>query len=174
MDWTGDLSPFDVLILIVLSIAMARGLWIGLIRESLSLAALGAAAITARYGTIFVGNWLNTTTGGEIGERASMWIAGFTIVVLTVAAIGTAAKLLRRGARLVGLGWADRLGGGALGAAEGALVAVVLVLGVTWLVGKSHPVVEGSRSIAAVERLQTLIGESKDDLPSVSAPGDWR
>ena len=45
------LTSLDGIILAILIIAMARGLFIGLVRESFSIAALAAAVLAARYGT---------------------------------------------------------------------------------------------------------------------------
>ena len=57
-----------------------------------------------------------------------------------------------------------------LGAAEGALVAGVLLLVVGLVLGRDHPFVAGSRSIAALERLEDLADDR--DLPriDVAAP----
>jgi uncharacterized membrane protein required for colicin V production len=175
-------APFaDLVVLTVLVIAMGRGIWIGLIREGLSIAAIGAATIVTR---LFVGPlsvWLTEATAGEISGRTSLWIAGVGLVVATILIVGTAARFLRRGARFAGLGWADRLGGGALGLAEGAVVSTILVLIAVWLVGPTHPSLAGSRSLAALDRLQSIeevgdlqkIGEDIE-LPSVAAPGTNR
>lgn len=166
-----ELAPIDILVLTVLTIALGRGLWIGLIREGLSIAAIGAATIVTR---IFVDPFsiqITEWTQGEITGRTAVWIAGVILVVATILAVGTLARLLRRGAAFAGLGLADRVGGGALGLAEGAVVSTVLVLIALWLVGPTHPVVEGARSVALVEELQSL--QDDGTLPSVAAPGDW-
>jgi len=88
--------------------------------------------------------------------------------VLAVAAL--ARRWGRRGAAAAGLTWADRLGGGALGAAEGALVAALLLLGAGWILGRSHPLLEESRSVAVLERLQTAVRDAEAPLPPVAAP----
>ena len=87
---------------------------------------------------------LTELTGGEISGRTALWIAGVLLVVATILAVGMLARLLRRGASFAGLGWADRLGGGALGAAEGAVVSAILVVLALWLVGDRRCGTRGS------------------------------
>ena len=169
---TAELPLIDLIVLAVLFIAVARGLWIGMIREGLSLAGIGAATIVTRLAVEPTASWLSEITGGEISGRTSLWIAGVLLVVATILAVGTVARLLRRGAVFAGLGWADRVGGGALGAAEGAVVSAIVVLLAVWLVGKDHPVTVDSRSVALVEQLQTM--REDGELPDVASPGNWR
>ncbi len=177
-------TPFaDLVVATVLVVALCRGIWIGLIREGLSIAAIGAATIVTRLAVEPLSVWLTETTAGEITGRASLWISGVVLVVATVLVMGTLSRFLRTGARFAGLGWADRLGGGALGLAEGTVVSTILVLLALWLVGPDHPILEGSRSLAALERIQSMEGSPEllrlgrkegrvtDLLPDVAAPG---
>jgi uncharacterized membrane protein required for colicin V production len=161
----------DMIVLTVLFIATSRGIWIGLIREGSSLAAIGIATIVTRLLVYPFSAQLTELTGGEITGKTAMWIAGVLLVVGTIVVLGFVARLLRRGAEAAGLGWADRLGGGALGAAEGAIVAAVLVTIALWLVGPDHATTEGARSIELVEELQSL--HERGELPAVGSPGDW-
>jgi uncharacterized membrane protein required for colicin V production len=165
-----SLTPLDAAVLAILLVAIARGFLIGLIREGFSIAALGAACVAVGYGTAPAARWLQDATRGEIGGVAAPWIAGAVIGVLSIAVVTFAGRILRRGARMAGLGWADRMGGGVLGAAEGALVGALAVLVVTWIVGRDHPVVAGSRSLETVEELQAYL-DQQDELPAVAAPG---
>jgi uncharacterized membrane protein required for colicin V production len=166
-------TPFiDLAVATILAIAIGRGIWIGLIREGLSIAAIGAATIVTRLAVDPLSIRLTELTAGEISGRAAVWIAGVILVVTTILVVGSLARFLRRGARFAGLGWADRMGGGALGLAEGAVIATIIVLLALWLVGPTHPTLAGSRSLAAIEQLRTLQDEAA--LPAVTAPGLWR
>jgi uncharacterized membrane protein required for colicin V production len=166
-----ELPLLDMIVLTVLAIAVVRGIWIGLIREGSSLAAIGIATIVTRLLIDPFAIRLTELTGGEISGRTSVWIAGVILVVATIITLGFAARLLRRGAEAAGLGWADRLGGGALGAAEGAIVAAVVVMIALWLVGPEHTTTDGSRSIEVVEQLQSM--RENGELPAVASPGNW-
>ena len=167
-----DLPFIDLAVATVLAIAIGRGIWIGLIREGFSIAAIAAATIVTRFAVDPLSIRLTELTAGEISGRAAVWIAGVVLVVATILVVGALARLLRRGAKFAGLGWADRIGGGALGLAEGAVISTILVLLALWLVGPAHPTLAGSRSLAIVEQLQALHDE--DALPAVTAPGPWR
>ncbi len=166
-----DWPLIDAVVATILAVAVVRGLWIGLIREGLSIASLAAATIVTRLFVDPLASRLTELTAGEITGRASTWIAGVILVVATILVVGTLSRFLRRGAQLAGLGWADRLGGGALGLAEGAVVSTILILLAIWLVGDDHPTVEGSRSLAVVEQLQSMQEDGR--LPEVAAPGPW-
>jgi len=166
-----DLPLLDMIVLSVLFIAIVRGIWIGLIREGSSLAAIGVATIVTRLFIDPFAVQLTELTGGEITGKTAVWISGILLVVATILVLGVIARLLRRGAEAAGLGWADRLGGGALGAAEGAIVAAVVVTIAIWLVGPNHTTTEGARSVELVEQFQSM--RENGELPSVAAPGDW-
>ncbi len=168
---TADLPLIDLIVLSVLFIAIMRGIWIGLIREGSSLAAIGIATIVTRLLIDPLSVRLIQLTGGEVTGKTAVWISGVLLVVATIIALGFIARLLRRGAEAAGLGWADRLGGGALGAAEGAIVATVIVMIALWLVGPNHRTTNGSRSIELVEELQSM--RENGELPAVASPGNW-
>jgi membrane protein required for colicin V production len=168
---TADLPLIDMIVLTVLFVTIVRGIWIGLIREGSSLAAIGIATIVTRLLVDPFSTRLTELTGGEITGKTAMWIAGILLVVATIVALGFVARLLRRGAEAAGLGWADRIGGAALGAAEGAIIGAILVTIALWLVGPNHATTEGARSIELVEELQSM--HDSGELPSVASPGDW-
>lgn len=149
----------------VLLAALVRGLYIGLVREGFSMAALAAAVIATRATTGHAAQWLVEATDGQIGTVAAPWIAGAGIALATVTIVGLAGRVLRRGLQLAGLSWADRVGGAALGLAEGSLVAVIVVLAAVWLVGREHPSVASSRSLAVYDQVQEVVAERVDELP---------
>jgi membrane protein required for colicin V production len=168
-----NLTVLDNIALAVMAIAIARGVWIGLIREGFSLAALGGGLIAIRYGLGPVSSFLENAAGGRIGSTTSAWIAGVVIGIAVVALVGAAGRLLRKGAHAVGLGFADRLAGAVAGAAEGALVCAVILLGTIWTIGEDDPLVTNSRSVEILEQLQRAMGDAEERLPSVSAPARW-
>jgi uncharacterized membrane protein required for colicin V production len=152
----------------VLGIAVLRGLFLGLIREAFSLAAIGAACVAVRWFATPAAAELERATDGRVGDLAAPWIAGAGVAIAAAAAVAILGRVLRRGARAVGLGLVDRAGGALLGAAEGSLViAVLLVIG-TAVLGRDHPVLEGTRSLAALERVEAVAAEVRD--VDVAAP----
>ena len=168
---TAEWPLIDMIAMTVLLVAVVRGVWIGLIREGLSLAAIGIATIVTRLAVGPFSAWLTDATGGELSGKTSVWIAGVLLVMATIVVLGMIARLLKRGAQFAGLGWADRVGGGALGAAEGAIVCAAVVLIALWLVGPDHATTDGARAVEIVEQLQSM--REQGELPAVAAPGKW-
>jgi len=166
-----DLPLIDMIALAVIALAIARGVWIGLIREGLSLVAIGLCTIVTRLFVDPLSLQLTQLSGGDISGKAALWIAGILLIMATVLVCGMAARLMKRGAQFAGLGWADRVGGGALGFAEGAIVAVVIVLIALWLVDPDHVAMKGARSVELVEELQSA--REAGELPAVASPGKW-
>ena len=107
-----DIALLDGIVIAILSITVCRGLYIGLIREGFSIAALGGAFIAVRYATTPAATWVQEVTNGAIGATAAPLIMGTLIALATIAAVGFVSRGLKLGARAAGLGWADRIGGG--------------------------------------------------------------
>lgn len=164
-------SLLDIVVVSILGLAMLRGFAIGLIRESFSIGALGAAFVTVRLFAAPSAGWLTAATQGQIGAAAAPWLTGIAIGIGTVAAVAFIGSWLRKGAHAAGLSWADRIGGSALGAAEGALVAGLIVMGTTYALGREHPAIDSARSVEAFDEARAFVLEQRDDLPAVAAPG---
>jgi len=57
-----------------------------------------------------------------------------------------------------------------LGAAEGLLVALLVVLGATFIMGREHPSIDGSHSVAVYDTVRSYLAEKTQSLP---APSEW-
>ncbi len=154
----GDLV--DVIALAVLAVAVLRGLWIGLVREVFSIAALAAAILAFRA--------LRGPVAAVIAERTT-WdplvataAAGGVVVIGALLFVSIVGAIVRRLVGAAGLGLMDRIGGGALGAAEGALVVGLALLAVTEVLGPRDPLVAGSRALAIFERVQESVGVARE------------
>lgn len=163
-------SALDGVVLAILLVAFVRGLFRGLIREAFSIGALAGACLAVRYGMEPLALWLQELTGGALGSATAPWISGVVLAVAAIALVSLLGRLLRRGSDAVGLGFVDRVGGGALGAAEGALVAALILVAATWIVGRDHPLLAQSKSLDAFEGLQVALEERGARLPDVAAP----
>jgi membrane protein required for colicin V production len=146
----------DIIALAVLAIAVLRGLWIGLVREVFSIAALAAA--------IFAFRALREPVAAMIAARTP-WdpliataAAGGVVVVGALIFVTIAGAIVRRLVGAAGLGSIDRIGGAVIGAAEGALVVGLALLAVTEVLGPTDPLVAGSRALAVFERVQQSLG----------------
>src|SRR5262245_3899247 len=120
------MEPIDAVAFAILLLAALRGMSLGLIREVSSLAALAAAVIAVRVWDEPFAHWLQRASGHQLPHYLVPWVAGTLLAVAVVAAVGTFGRVMRQGARAVGLGFFDRLGGAAVGIAEGAIAAGVV------------------------------------------------
>lgn len=168
-----NITAIDIAIVAIMGLALIRGVFVGMIREGFSVAAIGAVVLGAVYGAGPTGAWLDNASAGEIGGSAAKVLGGIFAGVGAGVLVGALGRYLRRGARIVGLGMADRIGGGAIGAAEGALVATLVLAGATRMFGPEHPAVFNSYSVAVVEEMkiafETGTPPQLPGLPSVAS-----
>lgn len=147
----------DLIVGGVMALAIVRGFFVGMIREGFSVAAIGAVVLGMIYGAQPSGLWLEQATAGEIGGQPAKWIGGLACGIAAGVAIGALGRYMRRGARIVGLGMADRVGGGAIGAAEGALIGTLLIVGAMRALGPEHPAVFNTYSVAVMDEIQVAL-----------------
>ena len=164
------MSPVDLLAAVAIAVALLRGLFLGLVREAFSLGSVAAACIVARLYANPLGDWLVRVSDGSIGNGVAPWIAGAALAVASIAAVVAAGRWVKRGVMAAGFNWADRAGGAVLGAAEGALLVVVVLALVTTIVGRDHDAIRGSRCLDALERLEMLAQNREWKEIDVAAP----
>ncbi len=161
----------DLVAVAILGLAALRGIWLGLVREVFSLVSLAAACVAVRFFAGRGGVWLMQDAGLEADPRVATVLAGIGIAVGVLVAGSLIGRLVRSGARAVGLAWLDRGAGGVLGAAEGALVVALALILASVALGPDHPYLEASRAYDAMERLQAAAGRDPGSLP-LAADGD--
>lgn len=149
----------DVVALAVFGLALLRGLWIGVVREAFSLASLAAAVFAFRS--------LREPVADEIAMR-TQWdpliaaaAAGGAVVIAALVFVTLVGAIVRRLVSSAGLSLVDRLGGGAVGAAEGLLIVGLALFGATEILGPRDPLFEGSRAVGFVHSF--LGRETRDD-----------
>lgn len=113
------------------------------------------------------GHWLQRASLNMIPHNFLPWLSGALLAVAVVAAVGTFGAVMRQGARAVGLGIFDRLGGAALGLAEGAIAAAIVLFVIGGVLGRDHSLLLGSRSFALLERAEQM---AQPRAPDVAAP----
>jgi membrane protein required for colicin V production len=160
----------DILVGTIIGIACLRGFFLGLIRESFSLASLGAAYMAVVLFVDPVAGWVREISAGRIGEAPAPWVAGALLVLVTIGVVTSIGRTIRRGARAVGLGFVDRVGGGLLGAAEGVLVVALLIILVGDRIGRDHPAITDSRTLAALEQMELVAREAPAAEVDVASP----
>lgn len=121
------MNILDYAIVAVVVLSTIAAIAQGFLREAFSLAGVVVGYIVAAWQY-----WRVSAMLAPYVKTA--WIAdlaGFLIIFFCVAAVaGFAGRIARWGADAVGLRWADRLLGGAFGLARGALIVMVVLLGV--------------------------------------------
>ena len=119
------MNTFDVVLLALACVLVVLGMLKGLVRILIGLAALVAAfAVAAR----FHAGLAQRLAGWNAGEEALRLLAYLLIFVGVMLAGGLIAYLAGKLVRAAMLGWADRLGGAALGLVAALLVAALVVL----------------------------------------------
>ena len=165
-----EFESVDIVVGAIIGIACLRGFFLGLIREAFSLASLGAAYLAVQAFVGPVSEWVGEISGGRGNEALEPWVAGALLVLVTIGVVTTIGRIVRRGARAVGLGFVDRVGGGFLGATEGVLVVAVLIMLVGDRVGRDHPAIADSRTLAALEHMELLAQEVPSAEVDVASP----
>jgi len=165
-----EFESVDIVVGTIIAIACLRGFFLGLIREAFSLASLAAAYMAVRAFVGPVTGWVGEISGGRINAALEPWVAGALLVLVTIGAVTTVGRIVRRGARAVGLGFVDRVGGGLLGATEGVLVVVVLIMLVGDRIGRDHPAIANTRTLAALEQMELLASEAPPAEIDVASP----
>jgi len=163
-------APLDIVVLGLLGVAALRGFFHGLVREVFSLVGLvGAVWVARAFGDVGAAVLAPHLPGFPPAVVRGVAMTGIGLAVLFAVAI--VRGLARRGAEAAGLGFADRLGGGVLGAAEGALLAGLLLAALLAIAGRDSDVVARSRSLAAFDALQARLRAAPAPTPhDVAAP----
>lgn len=158
----------DFVVIAILGIAMVRGLFRGMVREALSVGALVGACFAVVHLSEPAAAWIVHLTDGEIGPSIAPWVAGIAVVIATLFGAALVARMARGGARAVGLGWVDHAGGAVLGLAEGVLVSAILVQVASSSLGPSHPFLEDSLTVTAMQQIERVAED--EHLLDVAAP----
>jgi len=110
------MSPLDVFLAACVAIPAAWGLWRGIVGGVAGPAALIVAGVSAVSACVPLGREI-------LGTQPLAPVAGFVLLfVVAYLAVRLVGLAVKKVVKLVGLGWADHVGGGLAGAVVGALV----------------------------------------------------
>lgn len=151
------MSGLDGFLATILALAIARGLWRGLVREAFSLAALGALAFVLWRFEAPIADWFRMLSADALPPIGARALAGVSLALGVFTAIAFLQRIVRRSLAAVGLGLFDRLAGGAAGALEGALVAWLVVAGARFALGADHALLAGTRALEIVSRVEATL-----------------
>jgi uncharacterized membrane protein required for colicin V production len=164
------IQALDIVVAGIIAAAMLRGFFVGFVREGFSIAALGAAYLVVQMFTYPAADWLTDVSDGDIGGAVAPWVAGALLVIGTMTAVILLGRVLQRTLRVAGLNWADRAGGGALGVAEGVLVAAILLVLGAEVLGRDHPAFSDTFSLTAIEEFERFAEETGIDIDVATPP----
>lgn len=154
------MSMLDILVLLVLVLAVVRGLMRGLIDTLFSLAAWTLAFLSGKWGALMVAPLLPI----GIESPAIRYFSGFAVIFLLVLiSVMLLGHVLASLVRAVGLGSADKALGGVLGLAKG----LVILVGLTLAAGlTSLPRTEFWKQAALSESLQAMAMRTLPLIPA--------
>lgn len=154
----------------ILAAAILRGVWIGLVREAFSLAALACAVFAVRrFAEPLAGD---IAASYALDPLLATAIAGAGVAVATILAVAIVGFAIRRAVRASGLGLADRIGGAVLGACEGALFVALVLFGIITVTGRNDPLIAETRSLAAFEALEARVAPGQAADARAPRPAD--
>jgi membrane protein required for colicin V production len=149
-----NLTSFDLVIVVVFLFFLARGVWIGFMRQ--------LAAFFALLGSY----WLAGRYAGEMAPYISRFVENPRIIffgsfailfMLTAVLFILAGEALHRVMQITLLGWFDRLLGFLLGAVKAAVVASILFMALEGILSSENPLLTKSVSAPFLVRGAAMV-----------------
>lgn len=140
------MQSLDLAVAALVGLLALRGLLRGAVREAFALGALLAAVVAVRVLELPLTRTLEPRLAEHLSPLAVRVLSISLLVAGAITLVATAGSLVRRGVHAAGLGFADRLGGAALGAAEGALLAALGLFTAGLALGEEHALLRESRA----------------------------
>ena len=119
------MNPFDIVIVIILVVTLARGIFRGLVKELASIIGVLGGFYAAYSYYPYVGRPLAQWISQSGWANIVGFILVFTVVYLIVSILGVIIKYLLS---IAFLGWVDRLCGALFGALKGWMICAVLLV----------------------------------------------
>jgi membrane protein required for colicin V production len=119
------MTPFDIVVVVIIGYGIIRGLFRGLVKEIASIiGVLGGFYLAYRYYG-FLGAHLGWLTTNESYRMIVGFLVIFCAVLVIVAGLAMIIKYLLK---IVYMGWADRIGGLIFGFVKSVLIVSILFL----------------------------------------------
>jgi membrane protein required for colicin V production len=144
------MNAFDILVAVILSYSLIRGLFRGLVKELASIIGVLGGFFAAYF---FYGAAAGHLSG-MVSNPAYRNILAFMVIFCSVVIlVNLLAVVIKYVLNIVFLGWLDRLGGVAFGVVKGVLIVSVLFLVLTAFLPKGTPLIKDSMSAPYVSRV---------------------
>jgi len=135
------MNPFDMIIAVVLSFCLLRGLFRGLIKEVASIVGvLGGFYAAYTYYPLLQKAFATWVYDPSYRSILSFLVI-FSAVFIIISIIGVIIKYLLN---IAFLGWVDRLCGAGFGALKAVLIVSVLMIALTTFLSRGAPIVKDS------------------------------
>jgi membrane protein required for colicin V production len=131
---TSALTPFDWFLLLVILISTLTAFQKGFIRVLLSIGGLVVGVIVASWEYLVVANWLHQWV---VSFEVSEVVAFILLLIMVMIVFSVVAQVLRKTAKVIGLGFVDRVLGAGVGFVRGLLIGVAAMMALTAFVPDS-------------------------------------
>ncbi|MCK4414520.1 MAG: CvpA family protein [Candidatus Eisenbacteria sp.] len=139
------MNALDIIALAIIAASGLMSFRVGLIREVFALGALLVGLFGAVVLTRAVASRLPVFFDSPAVTEVLCFLALFLAVYLVVSLVGS---MIARAIRSIRLGWLDHLLGFVFGCARGAIVVLLLLIGLTLVLPEGHPVLRQSHARA--------------------------
>jgi len=119
------MTVIDIIVLAIVGVSVAYGVWRGLVREVLALVAWAGAFLLAN---LLAPDAARLLPQGMATEEIRLLVSFVVVFIVALVGLSVLAMLASKVVKIVGLGPADRVVGGFFGLARGIFVVMILVL----------------------------------------------
>ncbi|OKY75719.1 MAG: hypothetical protein BM485_08385 [Desulfobulbaceae bacterium DB1] len=148
------MSLLDAIVIILLVIFLARGIWTGLVRQIASIAALIIGFVIAgRY----YGESAGFVTPFISNQQAGFFVAYLLLFAASFGAVILLGLFLKQVINLSLLGWFDKLLGGVLGLAKAVLLSCLLIMGLALFISGANPFFRNSLCYPYLENSSRML-----------------
>jgi len=119
------MTVIDIIVLAIVGVSVAYGVWRGLVREVLALVAWVGAFLLAN---LLAPDAARLLPQGMATEEIRLLVSFVVVFIVALVGLSVLAMLASKVVKIVGLGPADRVVGGLFGLARGIFVVMILVL----------------------------------------------
>jgi membrane protein required for colicin V production len=135
------MNLFDIIIIIIISYCLIRGLFRGLIKEIASILGVFGAFYAAYTYYPLMAKSLSQWISNDAYLNIMAFVVLFVVIFLLISILGS---LIKYALKLALLGWFDRLSGALFGAIKGVLIVSVLLIIFTSFLSKNSAFIGNS------------------------------
>ena len=161
------MNSFDIIVVVILSFCVIRGVFRGLIKELSSIiGVLGGYYFAYSYYMVlakFLSRWISNTSYLNILS----FLIIFSGILILIGIIGVVIKYVLK---IAYMGWIDRICGAGFGITKGILIVSVLLITLTAFLPRNTPVIKNSSLAPYV----TMISENMAKIISPVMKRDFK